>query len=448
MTLPQHTGGEPPPIVVSVASALHGLPVTANARLAEVHLTSPVATTLRAALDLVLAGNPPLRPLGVSTDDATLEVRCTISQAEALAVAGGLLEAIEGSLARARTDRGEWTLRVPLAVARPTFLMLTQGTLRIAVPWHAVVRVRLVPARDIDAAARREGAQRIQPFAEAPDPGAERPVVLIALGLKRALLVADRLIWRLPAEPIDDPGLPRGRSLTNAVSTQDGEVYWVVDLAELMRDVEIPGTLKIRDVTPVVVDPAPEPVQPRVEQEEASPAAPASPAVSEAAPTPAPDVVVPAPPATLLDAEAVSPLPMPGAVVIQEVPSPVEDRLTPGAALVVEDSIIGRMFLARLLERRGYEVETVTMASQLDDALARGPWSLVLVDVDLPDSGEARHLRSVVEAAAANRVALVRDADDEALALAHGIHLHLRKPFEADALDELLAILESNRKEP
>jgi len=90
----------------------------------------------------------------------------------------------------------------------------------------------------------------------------------------------------------------------------------------------------------------------------------------------------------------------------------------------------------------------VTLASQLEDALARGPWSLVLVDVDLPDSGAAEHLRSVVAAAAANRVALVRDADDAALAHAHGIHLHLRKPFEADALDELLANLDPNRKEP
>ena len=438
MSMPQRPEGEPSISTVTAASALEGLPVTAAARLGEVRLSALVATTLRAALDLALGGGPPLRPLWVSTDDAVIEIRCTLGQSDTLALAGGLLEAIESSLTRARTERGEWIFRVPLAVARPTFLMLTQGTLRLAVPWHAVSRVRLVPSSEFQATARREGAEMIPPFVRAADPAAECPVVLLGLGLKRALLVADRLIWRLPAEPIANAGHPRGPALKRAVGTTDGEVYWVVDLAELMRNVEVTGLPPMAPATST--PPIAAPITPRAErQPQAAPATPPPPLVTpittraerEPAPTPPP------PPAPS------SPAPTPAA--LAQGGGPV--RSTARTALVAEDSIIGRMFLARLLERRGFAVEMVTRASQLDEALTRGPWTVVMADVDLPDSAHADHLRRLVAAGTPCMVALVRDRDDEELALASGIRHSLRKPFEAEALDRLLPILELPRKE-
>jgi CheY-like chemotaxis protein len=419
MSLSQRPEGEPSTSTVTAASALDGLPVTAAARLGEVRLSAVVATTLRAALDLALGGGPPLRPLWVSIDDAVIEIRCALGQSDALGLAGGLLEAIEGSLTRAREERGEWIFRVPLAVARPTFLMLTQGTLGLAVPWHAVSRVRLVPSSEFQATARREDAELIPSFVRGADPAADCPVVLLGLGLKRALLVADRLIWRLPAEPIANAGHPRGPALTRAVGTPDGEVYWVVDLAELMRSVEVTA---LPPRTPVIPSaPAVAPITARAErQPEATPAAPPSPPAPSSSPAPTPAA----------DPQRGSP-----------------DRSAAPTALVAEDSIIGRMFLARLLERRGYEVEMVTRASQLDDALTRGPWSMVMADVDLPDSTHAEHLRRLVASGTPCVVALVRDRDDEALALASGIRHSLRKPFEAETLDRLLQILESPRKE-
>ena len=140
-------GGQEASTGVTAADALEGLPIAGAPRLDQVRLSSAVATTLRGAVDLLLGEEPPRRPLPVSWDDGALEVRCPVTQTGALTLAGGLMETIEGSIGPAADGRQEWILRVPTRSARPLYLMLQQGTLALAVPWHSVVRVRLASRR-------------------------------------------------------------------------------------------------------------------------------------------------------------------------------------------------------------------------------------------------------------------------------------------------------------
>ena len=73
-------------------------------------------------------------------------------------------------------------------------------------------------------------------------------------------------------------------------------------------------------------------------------------------------------------------------------------------------------------------------------------WSLICVDVELPDGLDQAVLGGVVERLEERRlrtpaVALVRDAADIASARAVGVTRTLRKPFDPAALRELLAFL-------
>ena len=115
-----------------------------------------------------------------------------------------------------------------------------------------------------------------------------------------------------------------------------------------------------------------------------------------------------------------------------------------GQALVAEDSITARIFLVRLLEQRGLAVHAVGTASELRSLLPHGPWAVVCVDVDLPDGhGEAFLLEMMRSAGSSHSpmVALVRDAADEAMARAAGVAATLRKPYESEALERVLARL-------
>jgi len=400
---------------VSAAGALEGLPIAGTPRLQDVELLAVVATTLRAAVDLALGDAAPRRPLVVSWDDGALDVRCAVAQPEALPLAGGLLETVEGSLGPAPDGRSEWTFRVPVAGSRSLFLMLQQGTLGLAVPWHSVLRVRLVAPGGVPALARRESARVVPPFVGVPSESPERPVVLLGLGLKRAMIVADRLVWRMPAEPIET-GTETGTALHRAVRTLDGEVFWVVEPTALLRDAE-----------PIPLPRSMPAAPPAARRERVLP--------ETASPTPPPVLQL-----VELGAEVVEPLGEEAR--LPPVPARPEVPAAGRKALIAEDSIIGRLFLGRLLERRGFVVETVKRASELEAALARGPWTLLLVDVELPDSSRAEHLQRFTGASpSVSWVALTRDRDDESLAVAAGVRHSLRKPFEAEHLDRLLATL-------
>ena len=110
------------------------------------------------------------------------------------------------------------------------------------------------------------------------------------------------------------------------------------------------------------------------------------------------------------------------------------------AALVAEDSITARIFLARLLTRLGFEVRTVDTAAALRAELERGTWSLACVDIELPDEAGVAFLAGLVARHGARTpfVALVRDAEDRVAARRAGIERMLRKPFDHQELEQVL----------
>ena len=114
-------------------------------------------------------------------------------------------------------------------------------------------------------------------------------------------------------------------------------------------------------------------------------------------------------------------------------------------ALVADDSLVARIFLGRLLEQRGWIVESVSDAASLWDELRHGEWSLVCADFALPDASGRSHVQRLVDhigrsAAPPTLVVLTRDEEEERVAREAGAALSLRKPFDSDHLDTLLAL--------
>jgi CheY-like chemotaxis protein len=439
-THPLMGGGEPAENV-SALDALEGLPLSGVQGLAGIRLAPVVAATLRAAVELVLGEEPQRRPVAAAGDDGALELTVAEARLESILAAGSLLETIEGNLSPAAGSA--YRIRVPVVSGRSLYLMLEQGTLRLAVPWHSVIRIRLVRGETVEELARREGCVALDPWVTVPRKPGERPAVLVGLGVRHAFLGADRLVWRMPGEPVEPSGPPPGSSLGRAVRTAEGEVFWVVDATRLLRDVEPPRVPSApARPTPAVLRPTPPkpPAPPRgtvtamprlveLRREDVEPLEPAR-HVEPPAPSP---VVAPADPGPGEPTATLSPA--------APAPAPAATR----RALVAEDSIVGRIFLQRLLEPLGFTVEAVASARALEHALSQESWDVLFVDVELPDSPHAAHLR-VADAggrAGPTRVALVRDQEDERLADRAGIRITLRKPFERQEVLRVMREIES-----
>ncbi len=292
--------------------------------------------------------------------------------------------------------------------------------------------------------------------------------------------------------------------LVAMVRTEEGERFWLADPGWLLRDAAAPVLEKVVPA-PRPVPPAPAPAPPGVSAVPPAPPKPvAAPAPAEpvAAPVePQPREVVPVPPPvmappreptpeppapprlTVLTAADVQPIappapappappappkpvaaPAPVRPVAAPAPAPPrpaeptpvtpERPLAPApiarpamrtarTALVAEDSITARIFLARLLARHGFDVRTVDTAAALRTELERGGWQLTCVDVELPDETGAAFLAGLVvrHGPATLFVALVRDADDRVAARRVGIERTLRKPFDEHELEVLLGRL-------
>ena len=119
-------------------------------------------------------------------------------------------------------------------------------------------------------------------------------------------------------------------------------------------------------------------------------------------------------------------------------------------ALVVDDSLVARMELGRVLERHGWEVEWVETAAEMWSALPESAWSVVFVDVSLPDARGRAHLKTLAaqQRVARNRfelVALTRDEADERLVVEAGIVRMLRKPFASGAVERVVRSLRGAR---
>jgi len=350
-----------------------------------------------------------------------------------LGAAGAVLGLTGGALLP--EPDGRWSLRVPLHAARPAFLLARQGELSLALPWHAVARLRITD--EASRAAMTEPS--LEPWSALARRSGERPAALLALGLSRAWLHLDHIVWRVFARPEpaeDGHAVPGG---TRVVRTEEGEEYRVVDVEQALRGVPPlhtpePGLARASSLAPrrqpvaVAVVSAPEPP------------------VEVAAPAPivlGPEFVRPlgAPAVAALAPPAATPppaMPEPGpSAASSRAPAPAVRRV-----LVVDDSLVTRMELGRVLERRGWEVEWVETAAEMWSMLPEGEWSIVFVDVSLPDARGRAHLETLVaQQRVAHRrfelVALTRDEADERLVRDVGIGRVLRKPFARGVVERM-----------
>jgi signal transduction histidine kinase/DNA-binding response OmpR family regulator len=108
--------------------------------------------------------------------------------------------------------------------------------------------------------------------------------------------------------------------------------------------------------------------------------------------------------------------------------------------LIAEDNSVNRKLIVRMLERLGYQSTAVENGRDVLAALARDPWSLVLMDMQMPemDGLEAtRRLRSVIPVHAPPYVlALTANArrEDYDACLAVGMQDFLSKPVRSEDL--------------
>jgi len=423
------------------------------AAVAKAMVVLPVAAGLRAALDWIAADAG--GRLHVEMQDAALTLVARAAHEGGLGAAGAVLGLTGGALFP--EPDGRWALRVPLHAAKPAYLLARQGELSLALPWHAVAKLKIT-----DEASRGAMTEpSLEPWSALARPRGERPAALLALGLLRAWLHLDHIVWRVfarpePAEAID--AVPGGR---HVVRTEEGDEYRVVDVAEALHAV------------PPLHTPPPAPRMNPAEVAAGELLAPAPEAVAialvpEPVAAPAPVAVEAKKPAApvVLGAEFVRALGSPtGAVVATPAPPAVTPAPEPSAArepvapapraaitrvLVVDDSLVARMELGRVLERHGWEVEWVETAAEMWSVLPENEWSIVFVDVSLPDARGRAHLKTLADRQRTARrrfevVALTRDASDERLVHDAGITRMLRKPFAPGAVERAVRELRGGR---
>ena len=492
-------GAEPERVAVQpLAALLADLELDQPALIERAQVTLPVAAGLRAALDWLDAGAG--GPLRVTVQDAALTLSVRVAHEPGLSPAGAVL-ALTGGALLAEPD-GRWALRVPLHAERPAFLLARQGALALALPWAAVARLRITDASG------RAGFEEpsLAPWSPLARAEGERPAALLALGLKRAWLHLDHIVWRVFARPepaVAPAGVPGSRAV---VRTDEGEAHWVVEVSEALAAVPErhtpPAALRARapepvtpaarpeaepaeavavadapapvvEQAPVVPAPVPVPESPRlmvltpsdvrplakprahvqrpsmtIVAPVAKPApaptvAPAPPAVVTPPPAPAAAIAPPAP-AVVVPAPA-PPVPtLPSAAVTARELEPAPATVpAPRRALLVDDSLVARIALARVLEREGWLVETAESAHEMWAALDEGDWGVVFVDVSLPDAHGRAHLRQLVARQLVARarfelIALTRDGADAELVAGTGITRMLKKPFAPGVVEGLV----------
>ena len=237
---------------------------------------------------------------------------------------------------------------------------------------------------------------RVVEYGPAPD-GAHARVVL-GNGLERTELAIDWLVaqgagTRLPDEPATDAGVavPRGFALAGRVRDAEGRAARVVDLAPQAPEAPVP--------------PAAQP------------------------PLPA---ALPAPPA----AHIVQPEAVP-ADNLPETPPSARPALR---ALVADDSMMARVFLARLLAQRGFSVDEAEDGAEALGALASGHYDIAFLDAEMPGAGAIQILRDAGALLTGRVCVLVKDEDERRRVESLGHVPVLFKPF---AEDEVRAAVEA-----
>lgn len=463
----------------SLAELVADLELDRPEALAEVQVSMPVAAALRAAIDWMgaeLGG-----PVRVQVQEAALQLSVRPSHEPGLRPAGAVLASAKGALL-AEPD-GRWALRVPLHRDQPAFLLARQGRLALALPWHAVAKLRIAD----DASRMMMTEPSLAPWSALERPEGERPAALLAWGLTRAWLHLDHIVWRVFArpEPVEtSDAVPGGR---HVVRSQEGDAFEVVDVAEALERVpplDTPPPHPRAGHLPRAFAPPGPAERRRVAEPERKGVLSGRPGHEGPAELPGSDEIEtpglprtleietsPAPGLPVLGPEHVRPRTRAGGAMGPRGPAsgaPVAPRATsPGdsagtaaprsasppaeavgepagrRALIVDDSLVARIGLGRVLEREGWVVEWVERAAEMWKALGEAEWDVVFVDVSLPDASGRAHLQALAaERPGPGRghmlVALTRDAAEEQLALASGIECTLRKPFAPGVLDRIV----------
>lgn len=373
-----------------------------------------VAAAVRAAIDWLNAA-PGAAPMRLHGEPSLLELRMPKIRTDRLYAAHRVIAAAGGNLGPA-SDGDGWCLRVASFAERPMYLLLVQGGLRVAVPWHAVLKLRIVTAKPASGGMGPIDHPVLGLLAPSMLETPEHPIVLIGHGLKRAYLTADRLIWRMTAEPCENEWGSPAVGLSETVRTEDGEVFWVADSARLLADIELPDVAI--EPEPIVLGEAN--VEPLGVVAEAFTPPANLPVVL---PTPEPEIEL---------------VPTPNA------PAPDPQWVPIARALVADDSLTARLLLSRMLEQNGFTVETVASSAKLLERLHDSAWTVLFTDLEMPDGAGPEWLRIVSRTAASRPhpvrvVALVRDGGDLDVARSAGVDETLLKPFVRESLGALLA---------
>ncbi len=111
--------------------------------------------------------------------------------------------------------------------------------------------------------------------------------------------------------------------------------------------------------------------------------------------------------------------------------------------LLVEDHVATRQSLMRLLQRRGYEVESAGSLAQARGLAARGAFDLVLSDIGLPDGSGYELMAELRDQFGLRGIALSGYGMETDIALSReaGFVTHLIKPVSVQALDDALATI-------
>lgn len=117
--------------------------------------------------------------------------------------------------------------------------------------------------------------------------------------------------------------------------------------------------------------------------------------------------------------------------------------------LLVEDNVVNQKVARRMLERLGYTPDLASNGREALEALARQPYDLVLMDVQMPEMDGLTATRRLREVLPPERqpsvVAMTAHAleGDEERCLAAGMDGYLSKPINLDALRTLLTTYEA-----
>jgi CheY-like chemotaxis protein len=485
---------------LEVGETLADLPLEAAPETLHSRLTMSVASALRAAVDW-LGGDESPR-ITASIHDSALTLTLRVSHEGGLGPAGAVLAAVEGSLG-AEHD-GRWMLRVPRCTERPSFLLVRQGRFGFALPWHAVARLRMFAPHELDRLVepRLDPLAALSPTT-AERPAAMLALGLVR-GWFIADRLVWRIAAQSEESEVASPfsGATRVVEVEGGERYWVLDPAWLLR-GIVPQEVAPPASRPRASVSaapaPAIVSAAPaSPAAPEASvapapQAPAAPAVPAAPSLADAAaralaalrsereaseraaaehaaaaasaatpaiePEPLPDVDAlvdeafsfesdgagTAEAAQELDADATE------AARFHEPASFEDAEPSPGVApvpalrraLVADDSLVARIFLTRLLEQRGWTVETAPDSAGLWSALHDGDWTLVCADYSLPDASGRAHLERLVShlsrrALPCRLVVLTRDEEEERVAAEAGAALAMRKPFDPGQLDQLL----------